>query len=49
MLYIVLIVVVNVFINIKVYIFVIIYERKACASRVIYFYLDVMLLQLLYY
>ncbi len=44
-----LIIVINAFINVEAYFFVIIYERKICAFRIVYFCLNVMLLQLLYY
>jgi len=40
---------INALINIKLCIFVVIYEHKVCAFRVIYLCLNVILLRLLYY
>ncbi len=49
MLYTMLIIIINAFVNIKAYFFIVIYERKVYASRIIYFRFNVMLLQFLYY
>jgi len=44
-----LIIAINAFINVKACFFVVIYERKIYAFRIICFRLNVMLLRLLYY
>jgi len=49
MLCVMLVIIVNAFVNIKAYMFVIIYERKTRAFQVVYFCFNVMSLQLLYY
>ncbi len=49
MLYTILVIAINAFVNVEVCYFVIIYKRKVYAFRIIYLRLNIILLQLLYY
>ncbi len=44
-----LVIAINAFVNVKAYFFVVIYERKVCAFRIVYLRLSVISLRLLYY